>query len=333
VTDRVSPTFLARNWPASEDWSTKSVRDAFFASPLFPRLLSQDAVKDLIANGVSYGTFAYVGKTKEGRYDPVYSKKTLSPDNVEITDEMYIVKEPIKQPAAEPEKIVVSPNQVNLNLAGEVQFSAEALDKLGNEIDAVKVEWTATGGSINELGLFKAGTDEGTFKVTASLGGVHGSAVVIVVNEVRKPIRLAINPSDARMTPGRTQSFTAKGFDQCGQEASLGHVEWAAMGGEINDQGVFQAGQEEGNFVVTANSGSLRGTCKVIIKKVKAHWSGEMPHQKWSQFYTRVLMKHIVGNKLKLTIDMDLSDITDDDLEQMRIALKELGLEDDVEVT
>jgi hypothetical protein len=43
-------------------------------------------------------------------------------------------------------------------------------------------------------------------------------------------------------------------------------------------------------------------------------------------------MKHVVGNKLKLSIDMDLSDITDEDLEQMRIALKELGLEDDVEL-
>lgn len=333
VTDRVSPTFLARNWPASEDWSTKSVRDAFFASPLFPRLLSQDAVKDLIANGVSYGTFAYVGKTKEGRYDPIYSKKTLSPDNVEIADEMFIVKEPIKQHAAEPEKLVVSPSQINLNLSGESQFSAEALDKLGNEIEAVKVEWTATGGFINELGFFKAGQEEGTFRVTASLGRVQGSSVVTVVNEIRKPIRLAIHPLDARMTPGKTQSFTAKGFDQYGQEASLGKVEWAAMGGEIDDQGVFQAGQEEGNFVVTANSGSLKGTSKVVIKKVKAHWSGEMPHQKWSQFYTRVLMKHVVGNKLKLTIDMDLSDITDEDLEQMRIALKELGLDDDVDVT
>jgi len=44
-------------------------------------------------------------------------------------------------------------------------------------------------------------------------------------------------------------------------------------------------------------------------------------------------MKHVVGNKLRLTIDLALSDITDDDIEQMRIALKELGLEDEVEVS
>lgn len=332
VTDRVSPTFLARNWPALEEWSTKAVRDAFFASPLFPRLLSQDAVKDLVSKGVSYGTFAYVGKSAEGRYNPIYSKTTLSTDNVEITDDMYIVKEPIKQPAPEPDSIVVSPSRINLNLAGEVQFSAETLDKLGNEIASAKVEWMATGGTINELGFFKAGSEEGTFKVTASLGRIQDSAAVTVVNEVLKPVRLAIYPSDARMTPERIQSFIAKGFDQYGQEVPLDQVKWAAMGGEISDKGVFQAGQEEGNFVVTVNAGDLKGTSKVVVKKVKAHWSGEMPHQKWSQFYTRVLMKHVAGNKLKLTIDMDLSDITDEDLEQMRIALKELGLDDDLEV-
>lgn len=40
-------------------------------------------------------------------------------------------------------------------------------------------------------------------------------------------------------------------------------------------------------------------------------------------------MKHVVGNKLRLTMGLDLSDITDKDIELMRIALKELGLDDD----
>ena len=44
-------------------------------------------------------------------------------------------------------------------------------------------------------------------------------------------------------------------------------------------------------------------------------------------------MKHVVGNKLKLTIDLDLSDIADEDLELMRIALSGLALDDDVEVS
>lgn len=213
-----------------------------------------------------------------------------------------------------------------------MQFSARALDRLGNEIVAAKIEWSSTGGSINEFGVFKAGPEEGTVRVTASLGGTQGVATIAIVNEIRKLARLAIHPSEAHLTPGKTLSFTAKGFDQHGQEIPLGRVEWEAMGGEINDQGFFHAGMDEGCFFVTASAGDLKGTSKVVIKKVKAHWSGEMPHQKWSQFYTRVLMKHVAGNKLKLTIDMDLSDVTEEDIEQIRIALKELGLDDDVEV-
>jgi hypothetical protein len=332
VTDRVSPTFLARNWSASEVWSTKAVRDAFFASPLFPRLFSQEAVKELISKGVSYGIFAYVGKSAEGRYSPFHFKEDLSLDNIEIADDMYILKEPFKQPSAEPETIIVSPSHARLNPSGEIQFTARTLDKSSNEIGDATIEWKATGGSIDQLGNFKAGAEEGTFKVTASSGTVQGSATITLVNEVRKAVRMTISPSDASMNPGKTQSFSAKGFDQYGNEVPLGHIIWTAIGGEINDQGNFEAGQEEGNFIVTAIAGDLKGTSKCVIRKIKAHWSGEMPHQKWSQFYTRVLMKHVVGNKLRLTIGLDLSDITDEDIEQMRIALKELGLDDDVEV-
>jgi hypothetical protein len=67
----ISPNLLVRNWPpAFREWSTKAVRDAFFASPLFPRLLNPDAIKETIARGVSNGQLAYVGKTASGKYHP-----------------------------------------------------------------------------------------------------------------------------------------------------------------------------------------------------------------------------------------------------------------------
>ena len=60
----VSPTFLVRHWPAFTEWSTKAVRDAFFASPLFPRLLDAESVKETVARGVENSILAYVGKGK-----------------------------------------------------------------------------------------------------------------------------------------------------------------------------------------------------------------------------------------------------------------------------
>ncbi len=90
--DGVSPNFLLRNWPpAFTEWSTKSVRDAFFASPQFPRLLNADAVKDTIARGVASGHLAYVGKSSTGAYDPFNYASEVRQGEVEISDEMFII--------------------------------------------------------------------------------------------------------------------------------------------------------------------------------------------------------------------------------------------------
>ena len=88
----ISPSFLVRNWsPAFKEWSTKSVRDAFYASPLFPRILNPDTIKDTIARGVENGLLAYVGKTPNGRYEPFIFEKSLNAADIEISDDMYVI--------------------------------------------------------------------------------------------------------------------------------------------------------------------------------------------------------------------------------------------------
>ncbi|MFM5981401.1 MAG: ATP-binding protein [Sphaerospermopsis kisseleviana] len=91
VIDIINPRFLSRNWPpAFTEWSTKAVRDAFFASPLFPRLLNSDAVKEAISRGVKDGTLAFVGKTSNG-YEPFYHQCTFTSAEVEISEDMFII--------------------------------------------------------------------------------------------------------------------------------------------------------------------------------------------------------------------------------------------------
>ena len=88
----VSPNFLVRNWPpAFKEWATKSVRDAFFASPQFPRLLNGEVVRDTIVRGVCEGILAYVGKTASGDYDPFLFRKAVTVDDVELSEDVYIV--------------------------------------------------------------------------------------------------------------------------------------------------------------------------------------------------------------------------------------------------
>jgi hypothetical protein len=92
VTDSVNSSYLTRHWsPVYKEWSTKSIRDAFFASPQFPRLLSGDAIKETIASGVASGQFAYVAKTESG-YDPFIFNESIARDQVEIADDVFIIK-------------------------------------------------------------------------------------------------------------------------------------------------------------------------------------------------------------------------------------------------
>src|SRR5262249_20930132 len=63
-------------------------------------------------------------------------------------------------------------------------------------------------------------------------------------------------------------------------------------------------------------------------------WGGEIPAQKWMNFYTKVLAKFAVGMGLKLTLKVEVSSengIPLQKVEETKVALRELGLSDKVE--
>lgn len=92
VSDGVSPNFLIRNWPpALREWSTKAVRDMFYASPKYPRLLKPDTVQDTISRGLDGKLLAYVGKSENGTYDPFTYHRSLPAAEVEISEEVFII--------------------------------------------------------------------------------------------------------------------------------------------------------------------------------------------------------------------------------------------------
>jgi hypothetical protein len=97
-TKGISPSFLIRNWPpAFKEWSTKSVRDAFFAAPQFPRLTNPDVLKETISRGVGNGLLAYVGKTASGEYKPFYFNKAVMTADVELSDDMFIITKEVAE--------------------------------------------------------------------------------------------------------------------------------------------------------------------------------------------------------------------------------------------
>jgi hypothetical protein len=272
VDKSIGPNRLVRNWPpAFREWSTKAVRDAIFASPLFPRLLDPEAIKDTIARGVEGQVLAYVGKSSSGDYEPFRYEGSLNAQDVEISDDMYIV----------------------------THETAENYKKLKEKPP-----------------------------VLASL---------------------VISPNDVQIQPGKKQAFVVRGLDQYGQDIVAGGVEWKATGGTIDREGVFTAGQDEGNFAVTAAAGAVKSSMMLVVAKPGSlppptprppatpgalKWTGEIPPQKWMNFYTKVLSKFAGAQGLKLTLSIEVSPeggISSQRIDETRMALQELGLNADVQ--
>ncbi len=271
VSDTISPNFLVRNWPpvySGKEWPTKAVRDAFFASPLFPKLLNADIIKQTISRGVGEGFLAYVGKGPDGTYQPFIFKKELPALNIELSDDVFIIEKQV----------------------------AEAYEEL--------------------------------------------------IKQPPKLTSIVVSPDTVRLDPGKRQSFTARGLDQNGREYPLAETMWHATGGEIDATGVFLAAEHQGNFTISVSASDITGLATCVIgkeippppppppkEKQKLVWSGEVPPQKWMNFYTKVLSKHASGGGMKITLQIELAPeggLSPQQIEETKGALRELGLSDHV---
>ena len=67
----------------------------------------------------------------------------------------------------------------------------------------------------------------------------------------------------------------------------------------------------------------------------KISWIGEVAPQKWMNFYTKVLSKFTASGGLKITLKVDISPeegVSYQKIEETKVALRELGLKDDLEL-
>jgi len=268
--DSPSPRFLVKNWPpVFTEWDTKSVRDAFFASPIFPRLLNALAIKDTIARGVSDGLLAYVGKASDGSYSTFLYKTPLGEADVLISDDMLIIKAEEAEKHIQPSvltKITVSPSQVQLKPAIKQTFIAKGIDQHGHDIEVGMIQWAATGGEISSDGVFGGGKDEGSFIVTSKVGNITGMATI---NIAKQP---ELMPPEPETPFGQPQKLT---------------------------------------------------------------WTGEVVPQKWMNLYTKVLTKFVQSGNIKLIVTIEVTPpdgVTDQQVEETKAALRELGMNDEVQM-
>jgi hypothetical protein len=210
-----SPNFLVRNWPpAFKEWSTKSVRDAFFASPQFPRLLHPESIKDTIARGVETGLLGYVGKKPDGSYAPFHWRSSVPFQDIEISDDVFLIRR-------------------------EVAEAYEAKQKVSRAANIGEPEVTDT---------------------TMRAGGTGAP--------------------QAGVSPGA-----------------------------------------ENKAIAPSN----------IPRLV---WNGDVPHQKWMNFYTKVLSKFSGTTGLKLTLRVEVAPaegVSPQKVDETKVALRELGLKDSLD--
>lgn len=264
----VSPNFLVRNWPpAFKEWSTKSVRDAFFASPQFPRLINGDSVKDTIARGVSANIIGYVGKAGDS-YKPFVFARSMAAEEVEISDDMFIITAEEAKKHIEPPRLtalMISPERPSVKPGGRIVFQARGMDQHGRPMSTQEVEWTAEGGDIDAKGGYRAAKEEGEYRIEAKIGETRAQTAVVIAKEVPPP-QLPLPPPETR---------------------------------------------------------GLR-------------WSGEVPPQKWMNFYTKVLARFAAGSDLRLSVTFHVSPkggVSPERANETRSALRELGLNDEVQST
>jgi hypothetical protein len=149
------------------------------------------------------------------------------------------------------------------------QFTAVGSDAEGDPfvIDPV---WDVVdgGGTIDQDGMFTAGTLTGTYAatVTATSGVIFGTANVIVT--AGPVISIIVTPDPVTLAPDDTRQYTAVAEDDEGNVYVISPV-WdvVAGGGAIDAGGLFTAGLVLGTYdnTVSATSGGITGFATVTV--------------------------------------------------------------------
>ena len=173
------------------------------------------------------------------------------------------------------------------------------------------------------------------------------------LREPRRLDKLALKPASASSKTGEQISFSCSGIDQYGDSISVTDVVFSATGGTIDAKGLFTAGDHGGAFTVKALSAGIEAPLAEV--RITTHdeqtptlpsdpvapsdrfirWRGNVPSQKWMNFYTKVLSKYATSPDLKIEVSFKVKvdpDQTASKTAETQSSLRELGLEERVDV-
>ena len=168
------------------------------------------------------------------------------------------------------ERVRVTPRTPELYVGRKRTFTAVGRLPDGTNT-AIHVNWSATGGTISEAGVYVAGDEPGTYRVVAkSLRGNKADTIPVVVRRGRTdrnaPVatRLVLRPSSATLAPSSSLQFAAFGRTESGDSIAV-DVTFKATGGTISETGLYTAGPTPGTFRVIARTDKLADTSVVSL--------------------------------------------------------------------
>lgn len=214
ITETLSTTSLSKYWPpALTEWSTKNVRDMFFASPDVPRILDARAIKNTIAKGVIEGRFGYCGEVIDGVPHPLFFEQAISPGEVEISDEMFIIPAEAARAAKQPrivERIDIPNMQFTIKPGASITIPVVVYDQNNEVMPVGHVAWEATGGVVSGEGVYTGGDEEGTFWIRARINEVSCTVPVTVKKDAVPPRTPNVMEWSGQVQPQKWMNFYTK---------------------------------------------------------------------------------------------------------------------------
>lgn len=141
-----------------------------------------------------------------------------------------IIPGPVAAVRIEPRRVTVAPGTTQV-------FAAIPVDRFGNMING-PVSWFASGGGIDQNGVYTAPTTGGETVISARYMGVSGTASVNNAN-IGAITSIAIRPLAPTLRLGEAQQFVATGTDEYGNTVNLVNPIWETNNGTIDGFGFY----------------------------------------------------------------------------------------------
>ncbi len=165
--------------------------------------------------------------------------------------------------------VSLSPSSVSLTQGATSQLSATVKDSSGTVLTGLIIAWSSNDtntATVSSTGLVTA-RGAGNATITATTGGVSGTASVAVQSLAAPVATVSMSPTTASLVTGDTMTFTATPRDSAGTALGGRTITWSSSNtsvAKVSSSGLVTA-VATGSATITATSEGKTGTAGVTV--------------------------------------------------------------------